>query len=312
MSCPARWFLRVGTARPTSIPQAVTTRGKLKAVAKRLPPLVLVVQRGRVSTARAKELAAQASLPLWIRKYRDEPPPWLRFEGPRDQDWRRSGESVKEQLVELTGLTPDSRVLDVGSGNGRVAMALTGVLRPPGSYDGLEIVKPGVVWCRSAITARWPNFRFHHADIANRAYNPRGKTPASRYRFPFPNGAFDVVVFASVFTHLLPDDAGNYLMEVRRVMRDDGRCLSSWFVYDEMTVSPPDCGQPFPVVRDGYALSNASVPELAVAYTESEFRRLHEAAGLNVVTIRFGCWREKARLPGADSALQDCVVSGSY
>jgi hypothetical protein len=111
-------------------------------------------------------------------------------------------------------------------------------------------------------------------------------------------------------TAAVPDDAGNYLVEVRRVLRDDGRCLSSWFIYDEVTVSPPDCGLPFPMVRDGYALGSASVPELAVAYTDSEFRRLYEAAGLKIVSIQYGHWREKARRPGGDSALQDCVVSG--
>ena len=280
-------------------------------MAKRVPPLVRAVQRGRVETAKAKQLARQASLPLWvwIGKYRDQPPPWLRFEGPPDQDWRRSGDSIKAQLVELAGLTPESRVLDVGSGNGRLAMALTGLLRPPGSYDGLEIVEAGVVWCRAAITARWPYFRFHHADIENRAYNPRGKTPAAEYRFPFPDGTFDLVTLVSVFTHLLPADANSYLGEIRRVLRDDGRCLSTWFIYDDTSGPPADGGLSFPVVRDGYALGDAEVPEAAVAYTETQFQQLHVAAGLKVVSVRNGYWREKAWLPDGDSGFQDFVVS---
>jgi SAM-dependent methyltransferase len=282
-------------------------------VAKRVPLLVSAVQLGRVGTAKAKQFSKEGSLPLWVwvrtGKYRDEPPPWLRFEGPADQNWRRSGDSVKAELVELAGLTPESRVLDVGSGNGRVAMALTGLLRPPGSYDGLEIVKPGVDWCRAAITARWPYFRFHHADIANRAYNPRGKTPASEYRFPFPDGTFDLVVLVSVFTHLLPDDAGRYLAEIRRVLRADGRCLGSWFIYDDMAGLPADGGQSFPVVLDGYALADAEVPEAAVAYRDRELQQLHAAAGLNIVSVRDGYWRDRTWRPEGDSGYQDFVVS---
>jgi SAM-dependent methyltransferase len=300
---------RLERGPPRHIARIMTSRARLREVAARVSPLVSAVRRGRISVVRAKEFAAQVSLPLWIGKYRDEPPPWLRFEGPTNQDWRRSGEGVKTQLVDLAGLTPDSRVLDVGSGNGRVAMALTGLLRSPGSYDGIEIVKPGVIWCRAAITARWPNFRFHHADIANRAYNPRGKTPAADYRFPFTDRTFDVVVLASVFTHLLPNDAGNYLAEIGRVLRDDGRCLSSWFIYDPETVSLADCRLSFPVVRDGYALGNAEVPELAVAYTDSEFERLHAAAALKVDAMWHGNWKERAWPGAAEEGLQDLVVS---
>jgi hypothetical protein len=47
-----------------------TTRGSLTALAKRVPPLVSAVRRGRVEAARAKQLVAEISQPLWIGKYR--------------------------------------------------------------------------------------------------------------------------------------------------------------------------------------------------------------------------------------------------
>src|SRR5437867_6142389 len=52
----------------------------------------------------------------------------------------RSGETLVERLVELGGLRPDSKVLDVGCGIGRLAVPLTRHLGETGSYDGLDIV----------------------------------------------------------------------------------------------------------------------------------------------------------------------------
>jgi hypothetical protein len=39
---------------------------------------------------------------------------------------------------------------------------------------------------------------------------------------------------------LLPDDASSYLGEIRRVLRNDGRYLSRWFIYDDMTGPPAE------------------------------------------------------------------------
>ena len=126
-------------------------------------------------------------------------------------DFEEIGREFKDHLVKLAGLKPNHRVLDIGCGIGRMAVPLTSYLSPQGSYWGIEIVKEGIRWCGSHITPRYPNFRFMHADIYNKFYNPTGPLAASKYRVPFDDKSFDVVFLTSVFTHMLPDDLVHYL-----------------------------------------------------------------------------------------------------
>ena len=148
-------------------------------------------------------------------------------------DFKVVGEAFRDYLVNLGGLRPDDRLLDVGCGCGRIAVPLTGYLSDKGSFEGFDIYKEGIEWCTRNITARRPNFRFRFADIYNKRYNPLGRSPASSFRFPYPDESFDFVVASSVFTHLLRKDLSHYLSEIRRVMRTGGRCLITYFLFRE-------------------------------------------------------------------------------
>ena len=131
-------------------------------------------------------------------------------------DFRDAGREFVGHLRELADLQPDDRVLEVGSGIGRIALPLTEELDSQGSYNGIEIVKRGVRWCDANITAKHPNFRFDHADIVNGTYNRRGTISADTYRFPFPRDSFDLAFLTSVFTHLLGPTVEHYVAELER------------------------------------------------------------------------------------------------
>jgi SAM-dependent methyltransferase len=143
------------------------------------------------------------------------PPKSQIFVGSID-DFVSGGTARVQQLVEVAGLTPESRVLDVGCGIGRLAIPLTRYLRG-GSYEGLDIVPWGIEWCNEHIAARYPDFRFTLADVFNKEYNPRGRVPTSDYTFPYPDDTFDLIVLVSVFTHMLPQDTQRYVREIARV-----------------------------------------------------------------------------------------------
>src|SRR5215213_471304 len=81
---------------------------------------------------------------------RDElvPPRSSIFTGSVD-DFRSSGEALVRRLAHAGYLTPESKVLDIGSGMGRVAVALISYRDGTGSYQGLDIVPSGITWCAS-------------------------------------------------------------------------------------------------------------------------------------------------------------------
>ena len=49
-------------------------------------------------------------------------------------DFVKIGEEFKNHFINLAGLQPNNRVLDVGCGIGRMAIPLTGYLTPGGEY----------------------------------------------------------------------------------------------------------------------------------------------------------------------------------
>ena len=197
--------------------------------------------------------------------------------------------------TELTihGLRPEHRVLDIGSGIGNLAISLVGYLT--GGYDGVEIHAEAVAWCQRAITPGHPHFRFHRADLASRAYNPRGLVPPSAYRFPFPDHSFDFIFLASVFTHMLPDSVEHYLHEISRLLAPDGVCVASYFLLNDETRAGVDSGDSF--ISFGVQhpsglcrLHDAAIPEAAVAFEETFVQRIHRQVDLRIRDMRRGNW----------------------
>jgi SAM-dependent methyltransferase len=234
----------------------------------------------------------------WIDRWtgaRDEltPPRRLLFDGTRSYaEFHRLGAELHRLLI-AHGLLPHHHVLEVGSGNGKNARALTGYLRA-GRYEGFDIVTRGVAWCQAHITRRFPHFCFQHADVYNRTYNPSASHRARVYRFPFADDTFDFVFLTSVFTHMLPDDLSHYVAEIGRVLKPDGKCFASFFLLTADSLrgmETPETGRRFPCEQDAHCrVADPDWPEDAVAYAESFVRGLFEKAGLGIEEVVYGSW----------------------
>lgn len=240
------------------------------------------------------------------------PPRSAIFTGSVD-DFERSGEALVRRLIDLAGLTPGCRVLDVGSGMGRLAVALLPYLDETGGYEGLDIVPAGIRWCEANIAPRRPGFRFTLADIRNAEYNPRGQVEASAYRFPYDDRSFDLVVLASVFTHLLPADTERYVAEIARVLRPGGRCYASFSLIDERSLKAMEDGRStlrFRHRRGDHWILDPKVPELAVAYEATYVRDLYARSGLtDGYLVHHGSWVDRPTGDAHPSFSQDIVVA---
>jgi SAM-dependent methyltransferase len=224
------------------------------------------------------------------------PPTRLMFDGPRDvATFKKNGEEFLRYYIELCGLKPHERVLDVGCGIGRKTIPLTTYLDETGRYEGFDVNRVGIDWCRKKISARYPNFRFQHADVFNERYSPEGKYRASEYRFPFEDAFFDFVVLGSVFTHMLPADMENYFSEIVRVLKEgQGRCLISFFLLNEEVLELIEAQKStldFTYDMGRYRVVDADVPEYAVCYEESLVLGLYDKYGLRINhPIHYGSW----------------------
>lgn len=117
-------------------------------------------------------------------------------------------------------------ILDVGCGNGRLAIPFT---KRDVRYIGVEPIAASVEFCKR-VFAPWPNFRFVHIDLRNEFYNPDGTVDPIEFVFPVEGRSVNTILFSSVFTHIgTLEVCKRYLDEALRVLKPGGRIGCSWF-----------------------------------------------------------------------------------
>jgi SAM-dependent methyltransferase len=216
----------------------------------------------------------------------------LGFVDPRR--YRAVGDEFLAYFRELCDLRPQERVLDAGCGCGQMAVPLTTYLDQSGSYEGFDVGPELVDWCRLSISPQYPNFHFARADVYNSTYNPTGAVPPADYRFPYADDTFDFVFAKSLFTHMLPADTENYLREVSRVLRPNGRCLITFFLLNDESrhlLGQGASSLDFAYGSGVYRTIDPVTPERAVAYDEAFIHQLFGACRLRIVEpVRYGSW----------------------
>jgi SAM-dependent methyltransferase len=167
-----------------------------------------------------------------------------------------SGSAEARRLITKLAYTTNSKVVEIGSGLGRLAI---GLLREAGTvqYWGFDANKPWIRWCRQHIERSHPSFRFVHIDVQNELYNPDGKVLVDDFKVPLPDGHADIVYMWGVFTNMRLNDARIYISEISRLARDGGRVFLTAFVEQNVqaeSINPPayvdyECKLPLHVVR---------------------------------------------------------------
>ena len=223
----------------------------------------------------------------------DLPPLHLRrYVGPLSS-FESSGAEFMGYLRSLAGLQPSERVLDIGCGCGQMALHLKNYLDERGSYVGIDIHRPSITWCEQKIARRHRNFQFAHIDVRNLAYNPKAAQPAEAYKFPFEDHSFDLILLKSVFTHMRPPEVSNYLSEVARLLKSDGRCLATFFLLNDEQATLASKGAndlAFNFGEGEWRYVHEHSPESAVAYDEDFVMQLLEKYGLVVEKKLYGRW----------------------
>ena len=123
------------------------------------------------------------------------------------EQYEKSSRERLGMLETHAGLTPNSRVLDIGCGTGQMGDALEGYLSDRGAYYGTDIGREAIEFC--ARRFRKPNFVFRSGEM-------------TRVPFGAEAGAFDIAIFFSVFTHTFTDETALLLHEACRLLGPTG------------------------------------------------------------------------------------------
>ena len=115
-------------------------------------------------------------------------------------------EAVHRQLIELAGIRPGDRVLEIGCGTGNLSI-LAKRLQPAAEVVGMD---PDP---KALIRARRKAERAGAAVHFDQGFSEE---------LPYPDGSFDKVLSAFMFHPLQPDAKKLALLETRRVLRPAG------------------------------------------------------------------------------------------
>lgn len=144
---------------------------------------------------------------------------WYQREDLTKNHWRIVGPTTREehdriqqaqfQILLDQGLTPDSAILDIGCGTGKLAAILHPYLSGNGCYFGTDIGKEGVLYCQDRFARENFHFQVSEPDA-----------------IPITDQKFDLIVLFSVFTHTYPEVTEALLRESAQVLKPDGIILA--------------------------------------------------------------------------------------
>ena len=213
-------------------------------------------------------------------------------------DTARSNITQIEKYVEIS---EDAAILDVGCAAGRLAFPFIGRLK--GTYDGFDIRKEQIDWATNNITKNYPNFRFTYFDIKNEWMNRSGGTvEGSQFSFPYADSSFDLIIYHSIFTHLMPDVAKRYLAESSRILKDTGSLYITFYVWDRETescVANNETQWRFAHQFGECRVHDPERPEYAVSFHRDWIYEEALKNGLHIKNFIQGSWRN-ARTHGQD------------
>lgn len=226
------------------------------------------------------------------------------------EDFVKIGNGITQNMRAADLFRPDSAVLDVGCGLGRLARPLVDFLSS-GEYHGIDIEKSSVDWCTQAYSCV-ENFHFHYADVYSSTYNTSAQGTDAAYRFPFAEDLFDFVWSTSLFTHMKVNGVDNYLHEMSRVMKPGAHCWNTFLLLDEFAEDAAKLADGSTRWYMPHRIEGGRVRDLddwasQVALDQDRIEAIHDSAGLEIIDIRYGPW--SGRTSNVRAGGQDVVIA---
>lgn len=238
------------------------------------------------------------------------PPQNLRFMETTEEKFISDGDTMLGWLRKHTSFHENSRILDIGSGYGRLAHALLRSGGFSGEYVGMDILPKHIAWCNEnlgSLTQYPGTYKFHHLDIKNERYNPTGKLSVEDFQLDVQ--PCDVVVLTSVFTHMYIEDIRAYLVKIRNALNPAGEIFATTFMLNEAQAHYERLGRSrYPMTykhTDHARYFNEESPLLAIGHEETFLKSAFLQSGLDIHKILYGGWCGRS----GSEIFQDAIVA---
>lgn len=204
---------------------------------------------------------------------------------PKNRSFNEIGQAFCDFFATLVKLKSNQTILDLGCGNGVIALPLTKYLNSEGSYYGCDMDRNNVESCRNRISHNQSNFHFQNITS--------NKNMSSKMILPYEDQFFDFVFSTQTFTHTTPDMAKQYLHEISRVLKPNGKCLIIYFLWNpfiDTNIKEGSTNLSNIQTHDEYKTINNQLKEQAISYMESSVIQWHNQSKLPISQIIYGNW----------------------
>lgn len=203
------------------------------------------------------------------------------------------------ELMRRFKLGPDSRILDIGSGCGRMAYPFS-YLIDGGKYFGVDVWRQGVDWCNSYFSNVNANMEFKVLSAENNYYFDDYKDGVNNnFSLNFiESDEIDLVFAISCFSHLVEKDCRDYFLEISRILKNGSTAYITGFLIDEFVFSYIERTGKHRALREitPGCYHAYSGQDFFGGFTEEKWRQMFSECGLKLISFDVGNWAEK---PGA-------------
>ncbi|MFC3067630.1 class I SAM-dependent methyltransferase [Phenylobacterium soli] len=250
----------------------------------------------RVRRAAMGAIEDLKSLPARLVDPERRAEPWSVIHHVGHGGYAATGRYLADLLRTQAGLVGTEEVLDIGCGTGRAALGLSALLAAcGGGYLGFDVSAAAIAYCRRRF-ADEPHLAFAQLDVRHPDYNPTGRLDELSAVFPARDGAFDVALAASVFTHLRMPAVRRYLGEAHRALKPGGRFVFTAFALEtgrERSATFPF--QPFDATSE---VAQPDAPEAAIGHYRPALEQAIAEVGFRIARFERGDWAPGATYAG--------------
>lgn len=196
-----------------------------------------------------------------------------------DSYYLQSAENEARRLVENFSCNSSSRVLDIGCGQGRLAIGLARIIGEL-PYIGLDVDEWSIRWCQKHIHSSHPSYTFERINVFNERYNRLAAAQPDTFRFGLKNESVDLAYLYSVFSHMEERDMRAYLSEIHRMLTENGNLFFTTFVeenVEDFSINPP-----------GYIFQKNSGALHVVRFRKNYLLEIVESAGFEIIGFSHG------------------------
>lgn len=132
-------------------------------------------------------------------------------------------DAIGDQFVNIMtnhfSISPNSRILDIGCGTGRVTKQI--IKRYPyAKLNGIDVNSGYLKYCSTHYKGI-----YKHIDIKNPEFNHKGTIEEDKFTLPYKSKQFDVVLYLGVANHVKLATTLRYIEEISRIIKPRGYLL---------------------------------------------------------------------------------------